>query len=316
LHPISAAVLKPVVERFRSEGRPLKFGMVFPVSTHNYELRYWLAAGGIHPGFYLPDDVAGTTGADIQLSVTPPPQMPATLEAGTIEGYSVGEPWNQAAVKKKIGVPLISDHDIWPRNPEKVLGMTRAFGETYPATITALIRALIKAQQWLDADKGANRPEAVQILARSNYVGADADVIAASMTGRFTYAPGDVRPAPEFNIFFGSFAGYPFASDAVWQLTQMRRWGQIADDHPDAWYLETAQTVYRADLYLAAARALVAEGVIPAESVPETDGFKGVQTGFIDGVAYDGRAPNAYLAKFAIGLKPGQRVAASGVSPA
>lgn len=316
LHPISAAVLKPVVERFRSEGRPLKFGMVFPVSTHNYELRYWLAAGGIHPGFYLPDDVAGTTGADIQLSVTPPPQMPATLEAGTIEGYSVGEPWNQAAVKKKIGVPLISDHDIWPRNPEKVLGMTRAFGETYPATTTALIRALIKAQQWLDADKGANRPEAVQILARSNYVGADADVIAASMTGRFTYAPGDVRPAPEFNIFFGSFAGYPFASDAVWQLTQMRRWGQIAEDRPDAWYLETAQAVYRADLYLAAARALVAEGVIPAASVPETDGFKGVQTGFIDGVAYDGRAPNAYLAKFAIGLKQGQRVAASGVSPA
>ena len=156
----------------------------------------------------------------------------------------------------------------------------------------------------------------MQILARSNYVGADADVIAASMTGRFTYAPGDVRPAPEFNIFFGSFAGYPFASDAVWQLTQMRRWGQIAEDRPDAWYLETAQAVYRADLYLAAARALVAEGVIPAESVPETDGFKEVQTGFIDGVAYDGRAPNAYLAKFAIGLKQGQRVAASGVSPA
>ncbi|AQR63137.1 nitrate ABC transporter substrate-binding protein [Brevundimonas sp. LM2] len=315
-HPISASVLRPVVDRFRSEGKPLKFGMVFPVSTHNYELRYWLAAGGIHPGFYLPGDVGGTTGADIQLSVTPPPQMPATLEAGTIEGYCVGEPWNQAAVKKKIGVPIITDHDIWARNPEKVLGMTRAFAAQYPATTTALIRAIIKAQQWLDADDGANRAEAVQILARPNYVGADADVIAASMTGQFTYAPGDTRPAPDFNIFFRDFAGYPYASDAVWTLTQMRRWGQIAEDHPDQWYIDTARAVYRADLYTAAANSLVEQGTIPAASVPTTDGFKGVQTGFIDGVAYDGRAPNAYLARFAIGLKSGQAVTAAGVSAA
>src|SRR3546814_13870932 len=77
--------------------------MVFPVSTHNYELRYWLAAGGLNPGYYTPGDVGGTVKADVQLSVTPPPQMPATLEAGTIEGYCVGEPWNQAAVFKKIG---------------------------------------------------------------------------------------------------------------------------------------------------------------------------------------------------------------------
>lgn len=316
IHPISASALRPVVDRFRSQGKPLKFGMVFPVSTHNYELRYWLAAGGIHPGFYLPGDVAGTTGADIQLSVTPPPQMPATLEAGTIEGYCVGEPWNQAAVKKKIGVPIITDNDIWARNPEKVLGMTKAFAARYPATTTALIRAIIKAQQWLDADNGAHRAEAVQILARPNYVGADPDVIAASMTGQFTYAPGDTRPAPDFNIFFRDFAGYPYASDAVWYLTQMRRWGQIAEDHPDQWYIDTAKAVYRADLYTAAASSLVAQGAIPAASVPTTDGFKGVQTGFIDGVTYDGRTPNAYLAKFAIGLKTGQAVTAAGVSAA
>ena len=83
-------------------------GMVFPVSTHNYELRYWLAAGGLNPGFYAPDDTTGQIDADVLLSVTPPPQMPATLEAGTISGYSVGEPWNQAAVFKGIGVPV--DH--------------------------------------------------------------------------------------------------------------------------------------------------------------------------------------------------------------
>src|SRR3546814_8049043 len=81
LHPISASALKPVAAQFNADGKPFKMGMVFPVSTHNYELRYWLAAGGLNPGYYTPGDVGGTVKADVQLSVTPPPQMPATLEA-------------------------------------------------------------------------------------------------------------------------------------------------------------------------------------------------------------------------------------------
>lgn len=43
VHPIKADYLKPVVEKYRAEGKPFNMGMVFPVSTHNYELRYWLA---------------------------------------------------------------------------------------------------------------------------------------------------------------------------------------------------------------------------------------------------------------------------------
>jgi nitrate/nitrite transport system substrate-binding protein len=91
-HPIKADSLKPVVDAYRAQGKPFNLGMVFPVSTHNYELRYWLAAGGIHPGYYAParGDTAGQVQADVLLSVTPPPQMPATLEAGTILGYCVG----------------------------------------------------------------------------------------------------------------------------------------------------------------------------------------------------------------------------------
>lgn len=312
-HPISAAALKPVVDGLKRQGKPFTMGMVFPVSTHNYELRYWLAAGGLNPGFYTPGDVGGTVGADVKLSVTPPPQMPATLEAGTIDGYCVGEPWNQAAVQKKIGVPVITDDQIWHDNPEKVLGLRKDFAEKYPATTAALLRAIIKAQQWLDANGGANRAEAVKILAQSNYVGADEKVIAASMTGQFTFEPGDTRPAPGFNIFFDKFAGYPFYSDAIWYLTQMRRWGQIAQDRPDQWYFDTAKAVYRPDLYLAAAKGLVDKGAIPAGSVPETDGFRAPQSGFIDGITYDGRAPNAYLAKFSIGLKQGQKVTPGGV---
>ncbi|MDD3798955.1 MAG: CmpA/NrtA family ABC transporter substrate-binding protein [Novosphingobium sp.] len=312
-HPISASVLAPVVKSFAQQGKPFKMGMVFPVSTHNYELRYWLAAGGLNPGYYTPGDVGGTVDAAVQLSVTPPPQMPATLEAGTIEGYCVGEPWNQAAVFKKIGVPVITDDEIWHDNPEKVFGLRKDFAEKYPATTAAMLRAIIKAQQWLDADGGKNRPEAVKILSQPNYVGADYDVIAASMTGKFTFEPGDTRPAPGFNIFFDKFAGYPYYSDAIWYLTQMRRWGQIAEDRTDQWYFDTAKAVYRPDLYLAAAKKLVADGAIPAGSVPETDGFRGEQGGFIDGITYDGKQPNAYLAKFKIGLKQGQKVTAAGV---
>jgi nitrate/nitrite transport system substrate-binding protein len=128
-HPISAKALRPVVDRYEAAGERFQFGMVFPVSTHNYELRYWLAAGGIHPGYYSAADTTGTEDADVLISVTPPPQMPATLEQGTIQGYSVGEPWNQQAVAKDIGVPVVTDLEIWRDNPEKVLGVTAAWAE-------------------------------------------------------------------------------------------------------------------------------------------------------------------------------------------
>ena len=205
-------------------------GMVFPVSTHNYELRYWLAAGGIHPGFYAPHkgDIDGTIDADALLSVTPPPQMPATLEAGTIYGYCVGEPWNQQAVFKGIGVPVITDYQIWKDNPEKVFGMTKGFTEKYPNTTVRVVKALLRAAKWLDANDNANRPEAVKILSQPNYVGADYDVIANSMTGTFEFEKGDKREIPDFNVFFRYNATFPYYSDAVWYLTQMRRWGQIS----------------------------------------------------------------------------------------
>ena len=86
----------------------------------------------------------------------------------------------------------------------------------------------------MDADANANRAEAVDILSRKEYVGADKAVIANSMTGTFAYEKGDVRLAPDFNIFFRGNATFPYYSDAVWTLTQMRRCGLIAEAHPDA----------------------------------------------------------------------------------
>ncbi|MGH1541065.1 MAG: CmpA/NrtA family ABC transporter substrate-binding protein [Arenicella sp.] len=308
VHPIKADYLKPVVDDFKKEGKPFKMGMVFPVSTHNYELRYWLAAGGIHPGYYAPHkgDTAGTIDADALLSVTPPPQMPATLEAGTIYGYCVGEPWNQQAVFKGIGVPVITDYEIWKNNPEKVFGMSKEFTEKYPNTTIRITKALIRAAKWLDENNNANRPEAVKILSQSNYVGADYDVIANSMTGTFEYEKGDKRSVPDFNVFFRYNATYPYYSDAIWYLTQMRRWGQISEPKSDAWYRQIAKDVYRADLYQVAAKELIAEGLMTADEFPDFDsetGFKPEQTEFIDGISYDGSKPNAYLEKFKIGLK-------------
>lgn len=313
IHPISASVLKPVVAAGKASGKPFKMGMVFPVSTHNYVLRYWLAAGGLNPGFYLPGDTAGTTGAEVQLSVTPPPQMPATMEAGTIEGYSVGEPWNQAAVAKKIGMPLIVDPDIAGLTGDKVFGLKEEFAAKNPNTVKALLRALIRASMWLDADNGKNRPEAVKMLAKSQYVGADEKVLLASMTGHFTFGDGDTRATPEFNLFFDQQASYPFYSDAIWFLTQMRRWGQITDNKPDQWYLDTAKSVYRTDLYDAAAKSLVADGKAPESAFPATDGFRTYTKSAIDKVPFDARKPTAYIASFSIGLKPGQTVTPAGV---
>jgi len=304
LHPIKADYLKPVVDKLRAEGKPFNMGMVFPVSTHNYELRYWLAAGGIHPGYYSPENISGQIQADALLSVTPPPQMPATLEAGTIHGYCVGEPWNQQAVFKGIGVPVITDYEIWKDNPEKVFGITRAFAEDNPNTTLALVKALIRAAQWLDENDDANRMQAVEILARSEYVGADAEVIANSMTGTFEYEKGDTRAVPDFNVFFRYFATYPYYSDAVWYLTQMRRWGQIPEAKPDGWYDEVARSVYLPDVYLKAARMLVEDGLVEEADFPwDSDGYRAPQDAFIDGILFDGRRPNDYLSRFPIGLK-------------
>ncbi|MGV6809466.1 MAG: CmpA/NrtA family ABC transporter substrate-binding protein [bacterium] len=308
VHPIKADALKPVVEEYKKDGKPFNMGMVFPVSTHNYELRYWLAAGGIHPGYYAPKkgDIKGQIDADALLSVTPPPQMPATLEAGTIYGYCVGEPWNQQAVFKGIGVPVITDYEIWKDNPEKVFGITKEFAEKYPNTTARMVKALIRAGKWLDEENNKNRKEAVKILAQSNYVGADEEVIANSMTGTFEYEKGDKREIPDFNVFFRYNATYPYYSDAVWYLTQMRRWGQIAEKKSDEWYDETAKKVYRPDIYKIAAEALIAEGKMKADEFPDFEketGYKPAQTEFIDEITYDGKKPNEYLEKFKIGLK-------------
>jgi nitrate/nitrite transport system substrate-binding protein len=309
VHPIKADALKPVIDQYKSDGKPFNMAMTFPVGTHNLKLRYWLAAGGINPGFYSPpQDTSGQINAEAILSVTPPPQMPATLESGTIFGYCVGEPWNQQAVFKNIGVPVVTDDELWKDTPEKVFGVTKAWADKYPNTHLAVVKALIRASMWLDAENNKNRKEAIEILAQKQYVGADYEVLANSMNGTFEYEKNDKRALPDFNTFFRHGASVPTYSSAVWYLTQMRRWGQINEFKPDGWYLDTAKKVYRPDIYLAAAKELVAEGKAKAEDFPTDIHIAPPQNYFIDKIAFDASKPNDYLTKFPIGLKNKQVV--------
>ncbi|MBK0369711.1 CmpA/NrtA family ABC transporter substrate-binding protein [Flavobacterium agrisoli] len=301
VHPISAEALKPVIAAYKNEGKPFKMGMVFPVSTHNYEIRYWLAAAGINPGMYSADNIQGQIDAQVLLSVTPPPQMPATLEAGTIYGYCVGEPWNQQAVAKGIGVPVVTNYDIYKNKAEKVFAMTKKFVTENPNTAVAVTKALIRAGKWLD--EPGNRAEAVKILSKPEYVGADESVLANSMTGTFEFEKGDKRKMPDFNVFYKYNATYPFYSDGIWFLTQMRRWGQIPEKKEAAWYASKIKEIYRPDIWIKAANALVKEGKMPEADIPQTDGYKPATTDFIDGNSYDGKKPIEYINSFKIGNK-------------
>lgn len=311
-HPVSAEALKPVLDSYKKSGKTFNLGMTFPVGTHNYLERYWLAAGGIHPGFYAPEkgDNSGSIKGEALLSVVPPPQMVPTMEAGTTVGYCVGEPWNQQAVSKGLGVPVITSENIWTDGADKVFGVTQSFSEKYPNTTIRTVKALIRASAWLDANNNANRPEAVKIISRPVYVGADEAIIANSMTGTFEFEKGDKRPIPDFNKFFRGQYGIPYYSDAIWWMTQMRRWGHISEQKPDSWYLEMAKKSFRPDIYAQAAKELIAEGKMKASDFPDLEKntfIKAPQKSPLDGVEFDGNKPNAYIDSFKIGLKANEK---------
>jgi nitrate/nitrite transport system substrate-binding protein len=302
-HPIKADYLKPVVEEFKAQGKPFKMGMVFPVSTHNYELRYWLAAGGIHPGYYAPHkgDIAGTIEADALLSVTPPPQMPATLEAGTIHGYCVGEPWNQQAVFKGIGVPVITDYEIWKNNPEKVFGMTKEFTEQYPNTTVRIVKAMMRAAKWLDAERqrqpsgGGAHPVATELRRRRLRGHRQLDDRHLRVReGRQARGARLQRLLPlprDLSLLLGR----GLVPDPDAPLGPDRR-ARCRTAGTTRWPLGLpARHLWQA------AKALIAEGHMTADEFPDfasETGYRPPQSEFIDGVTFDGTQPNAYLTAF------------------
>ncbi len=239
--PTPADALKKVIDADKKAGKPpMTFAMVFPVSTHNYEIRYWMASAGIDPD------------RDVRLIVIPPPQMVANLDAGNIVGYCVGEPWNERAVEMGIGRTIITNYEIWNNKLEKVFGVNEDWAEKYPNTHRAAIMALIEAASW--ADKAENRMEVVKIISQKSYVNAPEDVVKMSMTGTFRYAKDEAPVSmPDFNVFHRYAANFPWPSQAAWYITQMLRWGQIETPLD---IRKTASLVYRTDLYRAAAKDL------------------------------------------------------------
>ncbi|MBX2832933.1 MAG: ABC transporter substrate-binding protein [Rhodospirillales bacterium] len=231
---LSARALKKVIEEDRAAGRPImSFATVFPFSSHNYELRYWMAAGGIDPD------------KDVNIGVIAPPRMFDSLRNGWVDGYCVGEPWNQRAVFQGDGVIVALKDDIWSRSPEKVLGVREDWALSNPDTVDGLVRALVRAAEW--ADQPENRTELAQLLSHENHVGASFDILRASLQGRPVLKPGD-NPidAPDRHVFYRYTATFPWLSQGAWVGRQMQRWGQV-DKTVD--FNAVVAEIYRPDIY-------------------------------------------------------------------
>lgn len=230
------ALRRVIAARARSGADPLTFGMVYPFSCHNYELRYWLVSAGIDPD------------RDVRLTVIPPPFLADALRTGQIDGFCVGEPWNSVAVDAGVGAIVIPTTALWPLSPEKVLGCRADWAGRYSDELAGLLRALYRAGQWIETP--ANHAEVARLLAEPRYVGTSAGLLHRALAGRLALLPGaDPTPLRDFFVPADRHAAFPWKSHALWLYTQMVSWGQV--EH-SAQQLETARQTYRPDIYRAA----------------------------------------------------------------
>ena len=249
------------------------FAQTFPTGTHAMWLYYWLAANDINPM------------KDVKVITVPPPQMVANMRVGNMDGYCVGEPWNNRAIIDKIGFTAVTTQDIWVDHPEKVLGTSAEWVAKNPNTARAMTAAIIDAGRWIDASL-ANRRKTAETIAQKSYVNTDVDVILERMLGRYSNGLGKSWDDPNAMKFYNEGAvSFPYLSDGMWFMTQHRRWGLLKDD-PD--YLGVAKKVNRTDIYREAAAAAGA-------AVPKSE----MRTHkLIDGVVWDGKDPKKYAAGF------------------
>jgi NitT/TauT family transport system ATP-binding protein len=256
------AALARVVQSGRSR---LKLAVVHPYSSHNYEMRYWLAASGIHPD------------RDVDIVIVPPPLMADALSAGRIDGYCVGEPWNSVAVDSGAGRIATVKAAIWTASPEKVLGVTAHWAETHPDALAALLRALDEAAGW--CGDPANHAEAAAILARRHYLGQPALLVARALSGAMVPEPDRTVIVEDFFVPHANGANEPNPEHALWFYSQMVRWGDVP---PTADRAKIAANCYRPDLYRAAVGS-------PGE--PRR------QSRFFDGITFDPTHLDGYVAQ-------------------
>jgi NitT/TauT family transport system ATP-binding protein len=234
---VTALALARVVAARRKAGvEPLTFGMTFPFSTHNYQLRFWMAAGGVDPD------------EDVRLVVLPPPYMVNSLANGHVDAFCVGAPWNSVAVDLGVGHILHFVSDILERAAEKVLAVREDWSEKNPEVLAALTRAHCAAAAFIENPD--NRDEAARILAQPERIGVSPEVLLRTLDGRLKISPdGTMRESRRYLLVGREGAGRPDPRQAAWLYAQMVRWGQSSIS-PEA--LKTAEAVFRPDLYDAA----------------------------------------------------------------
>ncbi|MBR0778124.1 ABC transporter substrate-binding protein [Bradyrhizobium diazoefficiens] len=241
------ALAKVVAKRRKAGTEPLTFGMTFPFSTHNYQLRFWMAAAGVDPD------------EDLRLVVLPPPYMVDSLRSGHVDAFCVGAPWNSVAVDLGIGHILHFASDILEHAAEKVLAVRKVWGDKHPDVVAALVRAALRGAEFIG--NAANLAEAARILAQPDRIGVDAEIIQRSLTGRLKISPdGTFRESSRYLLVGREGAGRPDPAQAAWLYAQMVRWGQ-APLTPDG--VRTAMAVFRPDLYDAALGRQQSEAAAP-----------------------------------------------------
>jgi NitT/TauT family transport system ATP-binding protein len=251
-HPLkSAQALARIVAKRKARGEePLTFGMTFPYSTHNYDLRFWMAAGGIDP-----DD-------DVRLVVLPPPYMVDSLANNHVDGFCVGAPWNAIAVGMGVGHLLHFASEIVARMTEKVLAVRQVWADENADALARLMRALKRAVEVVEDP--SQRDEVCALLAAPHRVGVPADVIRRTLEGRIVVSPqGAVRESHRAHADRAS-ATRPEPEHAAWFYAQMVRWGQ-APLSPEL--LASAKAVFRPDLHDATLGRGPAPAGMPADHI-------------------------------------------------
>ena len=278
----------------KAAGRKLRFGVVHRYSSHNYMLRYWLAASGIRPD------------EEVEIVTIAPPFVADAMEAGEIDGACVGEPWNSAAVARGVGVIVLATAQIWRRGVEKVLAFRAPVLEERREAAEKLIRAMRKAgAHFIEPE---NWEANAAILARPNYIGADAGLILAAISDRLILRR-DSAPVhyPDFMFQHREAANFPWVSQAEWLYTQLVRWDHLPFSPADA---EAAARVFRPDVYRSAlagtgdmlpGASSKVEGSLarPTAVTAQQGAMVLANNAFFDGRSFDPDDLEGYIASFA-----------------
>lgn len=281
-----------LAEIVRGSARKLRFGVVHRYSSHNYMMRYWLAASGIRPD------------EDVEITTVAPPYCADALEAGEVDAICVGEPWNSVAVERGAGQIVLATAQIWRRGVEKVLALRQPVLEEKREATEALIRALVRAgRHFVDP---ANWEANAAILSRPAYIDGDPGLIQRAIADRLLLQKGgDVVHFADFMFQYREAANFPWVSQAEWLYTQMVRWDGMAYSADDA---EKAARVFRPDVYRSAllgtseplpgASSKVEGSLVQRTAVTAQQGAMVMEDNrFFDGVPFDPADLAGYLSR-------------------